>query len=232
MPSESPDLAALKKRLAEEESAYAEVLAAIDALANAPLPRDAGKQGPEQMDRLNALWRVSDEPAGGWFQKGSAATARQEQWNAAVVQILNGQVGETARLHARLHELTAALVRYLQRVLPVMDARDRMATALATTRAELILEAFDRRLESLGRRLEGLLALRDRLETVSEQTRAISASLAAAASGKPWAGTGCNWLAASTGARISTRTSEKPWAAARKRKVSGCNGRSWVRSRL
>jgi len=185
LPSESPDLAALKKRLAEEESAYAEVLAAIDALANAPLPRDAGKQGPEQMDRLNALWRVSDEPAGGWFQKGSAATARQEQWNAAVVQILNGQVGETARLHARLHELTAALVRYLQRVLPVMDARDRMATALATTRAELILEAFDRRLESLGRRLEGLLALRDRLETVSEQTRAISASLAAAAPPPP-----------------------------------------------
>ena len=37
-----------------------------------------------------------------------------------------------------------------------MDARDRMASALATTRSELILEAFDRRLESLGRRLEGL----------------------------------------------------------------------------
>ncbi len=187
MPSESPDLAALKERLAEEESAYAEALAAVDALANAPLPQDAGKQGPEPMDRLNALWRVSDEPARGWFQKGAAATARQEQWNAAVVQILNSQVGETARLHARLHELSAALVRYLQRVLPVMDARDRLATALATTRAELILEAFDRRLESLGRRLEGLLALRDRLEVVSEQTRAISLSLAAAAPPPPLA---------------------------------------------
>ena len=50
----------------------------------------------------------------------------------------------------------------------MVDARDRRATAMATTRSELILEAFDRRLESLGRRLEGLLALRDRLETVSE----------------------------------------------------------------
>ena len=62
----------------------------------------------------------------------------------------------------------------------MMDARDRMASALATTRAELILEAFDRRLESLGRRLEGLLALRDRLETVSEEVRAIRGTLAAA----------------------------------------------------
>jgi len=157
------------------------VLAAVDALANTPPPQDLEKALPEQLERLNALWRVTEESGGGWFQKGPPATARQEQWNAAVVQILNGQVGETVRLRRGLHELTVALVRYLQRVLPVMDARDRMATALATTRAELILEAFDRRLESLGRRLEGLLALRDRLETVSEETRAVRASLAAAA---------------------------------------------------
>ncbi len=187
MASESPDIAALKQRLAEEDSAYAEVLAAIDALANAPLSHDAQQQAPEQMERLNTLWRVSDEAAGGWFQKGSPATARQEQWNGTVVQVLNGQFGKTAQLHARLQDLAAALVRYLQRVLPVMDARDRMATALATTRSELILEAFDRRLESLGRRLEGLLALRDRLETVSEETRAIRASLATAAPPPPLA---------------------------------------------
>ena len=61
-----------------------------------------------------------------------------------------------------------------------MDARDRMASALSTTRAELILEAFDRRLESLGRRIEGLLALRDRLEAVSEEMLAIRGTLAAA----------------------------------------------------
>ncbi len=63
-----------------------------------------------------------------------------------------------------------------QRVQPLVDARDRVATALATTRSELVLEAFDRRLESLGRRLEGLLALRDRLESVSEEVRAVRGS--------------------------------------------------------
>src|SRR5205814_9755439 len=80
-----------------------------------------------------------------------------------------------------VQEVVASLLRYLQRVLPVMDARDRVATALATTRAELILESFDRRQESLGRRLSGLLAMRDRLEALSEATRALPAALAAAA---------------------------------------------------
>ncbi|HEY7921620.1 MAG TPA: hypothetical protein VII62_00475, partial [Vicinamibacteria bacterium] len=69
---------------------------------------------------------------------------------------LNAYLAQTDALHARLRELAAALVRYAQRVEPVIDARDRVATALATTRSELLLEAFDRRLESLARRLDGL----------------------------------------------------------------------------
>ena len=42
---------------------------------------------------------------------------------------------------------------YAQSILPTVDARDRVSSALATTRAELILEALDRRQESLGRRV-------------------------------------------------------------------------------
>lgn len=192
MLSESPDLAALKKRLAEEESAYAHVLGAIDALANTPLPR--GETTTQSIETMNALWKRVEPPAArfgtGTLQRGvldilAPALARQEQWNAAVVHVLNGQLEETAGLRARIADLNAALVHYFQRVLPVIDARDRMATALATTRAELILEAFDRRLESLGRRLEGLLALRDRVEVVSEETRAIRSSLSAGAPAAP-----------------------------------------------
>ena len=51
------------------------------------------------------------------------------------------------------------------------------------------------------------------------------------AAGRP-CGTGWSCASGSTGDRISTRTSVKPAAAARKRRVSGCSGRSWVRSRL
>jgi O-antigen chain-terminating methyltransferase len=82
-------------------------------------------------------------------------------------------VDESAKLYGTLRNLIAAMVRHLQTVLPVMDARDRVSSALATARAELILEAFDRRLTSLGRRLEGLLALRDRVEAIGEETRAL-----------------------------------------------------------
>jgi O-antigen chain-terminating methyltransferase len=109
----------------------------------------------------------------------SPVVQRQEAFNSALVQLLNGYLDQTARLHARLGQVVSALVQYLQHVLPVMDARDRVASALATTRAELILEAFDRRQESLGRRLEGLLALRDRLETVSEEVRGLRGALGA-----------------------------------------------------
>jgi SAM-dependent methyltransferase len=187
--TEPPDLLALRKRLEEEESAYASCLRALDALASFTLPAESLRELPSQLDRLNTLWTAIPAPPAdglkGRFRSGvwavvAPALARQQEFNAALVQLLNGYLDETARLHARLRDALATLVRYLQRVLPVIDARDRVATALATTRSELILEAFDRRLESLGRRLEGLLAMRDRLETASEEIRALRAGLASA----------------------------------------------------
>jgi SAM-dependent methyltransferase len=188
--TEPPDLLALRKRLEEEESAYASCLQALDALASFPLPAESLRELPSQLERLNALWAAVPAPSSdglkGRFRSGvfavvAPALARQAEFNAAVVQLLNGYLDEAARLHARLRDVVAALVRYLQRVLPVMDARDRVAGALATTRSELILEAFDRRLESLGRRVDGLLAMRDRLETASEEIRALRAGLSGAA---------------------------------------------------
>jgi O-antigen chain-terminating methyltransferase len=190
MSDSSPDLQALRKRLEEEEEAYAQVLAAVDALAAFPLPSETLKDLPQQMQRLNAAWRLPQPPAGGglgavfgrraWVAVAPALAA-QTEFNSLLVQILNERFEESARLHARLRELAAALVRYLQRVLPIMDSRDRMASALATTRSELILEAFDRRQESLARRLEGLLALRDRIETLSEEVRAVRRGLESSA---------------------------------------------------
>jgi O-antigen chain-terminating methyltransferase len=183
----SPDLAALRKRLEDEEKAYAEVLAAVDALASFPLPSETLGELPEQMRRLNDGWRLPAAPESGGlggavrrrvWQTLSPALERQSGFNALLVQVLNEQLDENARLHARLRDLAAALVRYLQRVLPVMDARDRMASALSTTRSELILESFGRRLESLARRVEGLSALRDRIGTLSEELRALRGTLA------------------------------------------------------
>lgn len=184
----SPDLQALRSRLEEEERAYAELLTAVDALAAFEAPDQALAQLPDTMRRLNETWRLPPGPEGGGLggalarrarQALAPALERQTSFNALVVQVLNEHLAESARLHARLRDLAAALVRYLQRVLPIMDARDRMASALATTRSELILEAFDRRQESLARRLEGLLALRDRVGTLSEELRALRGALEA-----------------------------------------------------
>jgi O-antigen chain-terminating methyltransferase len=187
---DNPDLQALRARVLQEERAYAELLETIDRLTAAlPLPAERLPEQPAHVERLNALWETAAPPAAeglrGRHQRAvwaavAPAFARQQEWNSAVVRILNGQVEEGARAFAAQKQLASALVQYLQRVQPLMDARDRAASGLAVARAELVLEAFDRRQESLGRRLEGLLALRDRVEVVSETVRAVEGTLRAA----------------------------------------------------
>jgi hypothetical protein len=162
---EHPALEALRARLSEEEKAYADVLAAVDRLSALTLPAEAAPEMREKLETLNALWSSVPPPAEGgitglaYRQAWAAlkpALERQQAFNAALVQLLNAYLAQTEALHSRLRDLAAALVRYAQRVEPVVDARDRVATALATTRSELLLEAFDRRLEALARRIDGL----------------------------------------------------------------------------
>jgi O-antigen chain-terminating methyltransferase len=187
--SGNPELEGLQRRLDEEEAAYAECLRTLDQLASFPLPEETLKDLAWQMGRLNALWQAPPRPdasgLGGAFRSRAfdavaPAIERQTEFNSILVQALNGQVGENARLHAHLRTFVAALLRYLQRLQPLVDARDRTSSAHAVLRAELSLEAFDRRLESLARRLEGLLTLRERTELLGEQMRALQGALQAA----------------------------------------------------
>lgn len=181
----------LRRKLEEHEKAYASLLDALDRLAGFRLPAEQLPEMQLQMERLNELWERVLPPQSSWglswglprivWNTMEPALDHQRDFNSVLVQVLNGYFEETARLHAHLRELVGTLVRYLQCVLPLVDARDRVATSLATTRAELVLEAFDRRQESLGRRLEGLMALRDRLEAVSAEVRGLRETLAAGA---------------------------------------------------
>lgn len=188
MSGEPSDLDALRRRLEEEEAAYAELLAGVDRLAGFALPLERLPDQPEQQQRLNEECAPPQPPeASGLGGKArrvawdavAPAIERQAGFNATLVRLLNGHLEESARLGADLRQLASVLVQYLQRVQPLVDAATRVASAQATTRSELVLEAFDRRLESLGRRLEGLLALRDRIEVVAEQVGAIRDGLAA-----------------------------------------------------
>jgi O-antigen chain-terminating methyltransferase len=188
--TEHPALQGLRKRLEEEESAYAEALAALDRLATFSLPEETAPEVRADLGEMNALWSAPARPEGGRFRGAlrrliwdalSPFIARQDRFNAALVRLLNAHLDRTAGLHARLRELSGALVRYAQRVEPVMDARDRMRVALAPTGADLVLDEFGRRLEAMGQRLEGLIALRDRMEAVAEEVRALRGGLEAAA---------------------------------------------------
>lgn len=180
--SDHPALEELRGRLEEEERAYAEVLAAVDALAAFALPAEAAPEVRERLTRLNDLWSAPAPPPGSGLRGAlrlwvwatlAPALERQAGFNAALVQLLNARVAEADRLHARLRELAGALVRYAQRVQPLVDARVRVGAALATTRSELVLDAFSRQLESHARRVDGLEALATRLELLAADVDAL-----------------------------------------------------------
>jgi O-antigen chain-terminating methyltransferase len=186
MSEDHPELEELRRRLEDEEATYAFALDAIDRLAGFALPQERRPELGALRARLNELCASGPSESSadsGWLHRALGSSqaerelqrraARQDEIQSVLVQYLNAEAEERHRLDALLRDVLSGLVRYLQRVLPVMDARDRVASALSTTRAELILEAFDRRLESLSRRLQGLLALRDRVEAQGEEVRAL-----------------------------------------------------------
>lgn len=188
--SDAPELERLREKAEAEDAAYNSLLSAIDALASLPLPAEQFPEAAELKQRLNAICEPPPRPAFSGLQGLIGARAwdalapaleQQKAFNSTLVQLLNGQLDASERRQAQLRDLLATLVRFLQRLLPVIDARDRLATTLGSVRSELVLEAFDRRQESLGRRLDGLQALRDRLDSLAEEMRAIHAALAAAA---------------------------------------------------
>ena len=186
-PPPDGSLAKLSARQTEEDAAYERALAELDRLAGFALPLEVLKDLPAQAEAMNRLWDLSGaEQAGGFLDRKAMdalrpVIARQQEWNANVVRLLNGLVAEENRVLAQMRDLSSALVKYAQRILPTIDARDRLASGHATLRSELILEAFDRRLESLHRRIDGLRGLVDRVETMGAEVRAVRETLAATA---------------------------------------------------
>ncbi len=186
MSDSAPEFEALRARLEREEEAYAELLARLDGLAAFRLPIEAQPQIQQHMQRLNELCAPAPQSQGRGLGARldarlraalAAQLERQQDFDATLVRALNAHVDESLRVDAHLRLLASTLVQYLQRLLPTVDARDRLSSALASTRAELVLEAFDRRQESLTRRLDGLLALRERVDALSEEVRALRDAL-------------------------------------------------------
>jgi O-antigen chain-terminating methyltransferase len=189
-PADDPALTQLRRRLEDEEAAYAEALAALDRRATLPLPEETGPEVRELLGELNGLCETPPPPGGAGLLAALDRRAldavrpvaeRQARFNAVLVRLLNAHLEHGFRHRAGLRALGEALVQFAQRVEPVMDARDQARVATAPTDAQVLLEAFSRRLDATRERLEALVALRDRLEVVSEEVRALRAALSAAA---------------------------------------------------
>jgi SAM-dependent methyltransferase len=190
----SAELEALRLRLEDEEASYAQALADLDRMAGAPLPDETGPEVRELLQQLNQLFQAPTGPPGSGLGAAlgrrawsvvSPAVEHQTRFNAVLVRLLNAQLEHASRYHARLRELSEAIVRFAQRVEPVVDARDDMRVARTPSETAQVLEVFGRRIDALGERVAGLVALRDRVEAVSEELRALREGLAAGAPPPP-----------------------------------------------
>ena len=201
---ENPVLLELKEKLAKEEEVYADFLAKLDELADNPPPIIRDPQLKELLTRLNAAEALKplSKPS---LQSGKKAWVRrliypfveptlaslqrslehQRMFNSQLVQLLNHLVDANNQGAARAAEFASALVGFSQRIDRLVDAKDRLYATLSNTRADLLLEAMDKRLTrlSLGvqrarEQMEGTLTnvavareelttLKDRMETLT-----------------------------------------------------------------
>ena len=91
---------------------------------------------------LAALDRMAQLPA------PAARVELPQGLDPGLARVLEGVFSERARLEDRMRDLAAAVVRYMQAVLPLVDTSDRVASAEVTLRSERALEVLDRRLEA------------------------------------------------------------------------------------
>jgi O-antigen chain-terminating methyltransferase len=190
-----PTLSMLEQKLEEEEGVYAEFLARVDELSRNPAPFDRDPGIPGLLAELNASEALRPEeaprPRGGLLRRVARkllapelealdrALTRQRRFDSILVQVLN-RLSETANgAAARSAEFASALVGFSQRIDRVVDAKDRLYASLGNRRADLLLDAMEKRLETV--RL-GIERARERMDGMSSALALARAELGALAS--------------------------------------------------
>lgn len=180
--SSEPTLTELNAKLAEEEQLYAELLEKLDALGSMRAPYDDDESLAPRLESLNQSPALV-EPDGSATEHtgGLKALARrfvrrlvepelgalthaldqQRAFNSNLVQFLNRFAESVNRAAASHAAFTSTLIGFAQRIDRLADSKDRLYASLGNTRADLLLEAMDKRLETV--RL-GLRQIHQRVE--------------------------------------------------------------------
>ena len=198
--STEPTVSELKDKLHEEEELYAELLAKLDALSGTRAPYDQDGTIPELLASLNqssaliASESATEGTDGGGLKGLARAIARrlvepelralglaleqQRSFNSSLVQFLNRFAETSNRAQAAQAEFTSALVGFSQRIDRLADAKDRLYASLGNERADLLLEAMDKRIERIQL---GVRDLKERVEGMDSSLALARAELHAVA---------------------------------------------------
>lgn len=192
--SSEPTLTELQAALAEEERLYSELLEKLDGLARFRAPYDEDESLAPRLEGLNqspALVEPELSSAAPTGLKGLAqrlarrlmepeiaaltnALDQQRSFNSKLVQFLNRFAESVNRGAAAQAEFTSTLIGFAQRIDRLADSKDRLYASLGNTRADLLLEAMDKRLETV--RL-GVRVMHQRIEGIDTSLTVARAEL-------------------------------------------------------
>lgn len=167
--SSEPTLTELKKKLSEEQELYADLLSKLDSLARIRAPYDEDETLAPLLENLNqsdaltppetsasgktGLKRIAHRFARRLVEPELAglthALEAQRAFNSNLVQFLNRFAETVNRTEAAHAEFTSTLIGFAQRIDRLADSKDRLYASLGNTRADLLLEAMDKRLETV-----------------------------------------------------------------------------------
>ncbi len=168
--SSEPTLTELQAKLAEEEELYAELLEKLDGLGRIRAPYDDDESLAPRLQSLNQSPALVEPEASSVRHPGGLkglvrrfvrrlvepeigvltnALDQQRAFNSSLVQFLNSFAESVNRAAASHAAFTSTLIGFAQRIDRLADSKDRLYASLGNTRADLLLEAMDKRLETV-----------------------------------------------------------------------------------
>lgn len=167
--STEPTLTELKKKLSEEQELYADLLSKLDSLASIRAPYDEDEALAPLLEDLNQSVALAPPETSASRKSGLKGLAQrfarrfvepeiaglthaleaQRAFNSNLVQFLNRFAVTVNRTEAAHAEFTSTLIGFAQRIDRLADSKDRLYASLGNTRADLLLEAMDKRLETV-----------------------------------------------------------------------------------
>ncbi|MCI0417030.1 methyltransferase domain-containing protein [bacterium] len=148
------ELRTLRKK---EEEEYGKILTLLDQRWEFPLPSEFSKQLEEVKEALNRSWDISQEAfsvfhnedrvfwkevAGASAEYITPVVRQQKEFNSLVVHLINEFLAAVTQALGSIRDFQSMLILYFQRIIPVVDTKNREMIGIEDKNVALNLNKF------------------------------------------------------------------------------------------